>query len=351
MPTQTVLHASMFAPHGSPDTRTVAELLTALETPHWATRRKAAWELGRRQVRRAVKPLLTWLAQTRSAQSRNLILLVLGRIGDERAIDPLLRWLEDWNQAGTAALALSWFNNPRVLPSLRKGLHGSPSECCAVLEALGSRRDRASVDTIIGLTRHEHTSVRAAASAALRHFRGPTIRAALLERLEDPDPYVIREALRGLDPQDQQRAVPALVQILERRDRETVGLAALTLGELRAGAAVEPMVRVLRDRSSTNLARGDVVVPLGMIGDSMSLQPLLDALTDPSPTLRIAAIDGLGYLKDVSALPALEQIASSDSAVEQTGESVRNHARNAIRQLRRVARENRSRAAAAHRRR
>lgn len=346
MPDDLFSHASIFASRGPRDTRTVAELLAALDTPHSATRRKAAWELGRRQVRRAIKPLLVWLAQTRSLRSRNLILLVLGRIGDERAIDPLMRWLKDPNHASTAALALSWFDNPRVLRPLRKGLHGSPEECCAVLEALGSRRDRASVDAIIRLTRHEHTSVRAVAAGALRYFRGPKIRAALLERLQDPSPYVIREALRGLDSADQQKAVPQLLRILERREIEPVGLAALALGELQAPESVEPMVRMVQDRSSANLAWGDVLVPLGMIGDSRALQPLVEALTDSNPAIRIAAIDGLWFLKDVSALPALERIAHVDGSVSA---HVRKRARHAIRHLRDVARERGALAQAASR--
>jgi hypothetical protein len=80
--------------------------------------------------------------------------------------------------------------------------------------------------------------------------------------------------------------------------------AAHLLGDLRDGRAVPILVALLNDPEV------DSIVPwaLGEIGDRRAVGPLLDALDDDSPSMRVLAIYALETLKAKEALPRLKAL-------------------------------------------
>src|SRR5262249_36297487 len=68
---------------------------------------------------------------------------------------------------------------------------------------------------------------------------------------------------------------------------------------------VNSFIRLLNERRRDAPA---AALALGKIGAPAALEPLLAALHDPGPWLREAAVQGLAWLGDPSALPALRSL-------------------------------------------
>jgi hypothetical protein len=73
-------------------------------------------------------------------------------------------------------------------------------------------------------------------------------------------------------------------------------MAAITLGNLRDGAAVPGLILRLRDRDDDPMASAEAARALGKIGDLTALPHLLDALQDDRPVVRGHAADALRRL-------------------------------------------------------
>lgn len=88
-----------------------------------------------------------------------------------------------------------------------------------------------------------------------------------------------------------------------------------------AGDRVAELAKLLAS-SSNEKARLTAVVALANIGDKRTLKPLVTALGDPSPKIRVVAAVALGKLKHKAALPSLRNAANDDADAD-----VRNRAR------------------------
>lgn len=171
------------------------------------------------------------------------------------------------------------------------------------------------VSRLISALQHEDTRTRLNAAMDLYHHPGEATVTALVKALKDPDPEVrgcAAESLRLLrassavgplievletDSEHGPKyyaikalgyirtpsAVQALVSALERRIGDLSELA-FQLGELRAKAAVDALIRLLED--GTPYQRVHAAIALGSIGDRGALGPLERALSDPDDNVR-----------------------------------------------------------------
>lgn len=144
-----------------------------------------------------------------------------------------------------------------------------------------------------------------------RHLRGNV--AFIFAGLGDPRGFdTIVEILndRSDRPEGQGMAMPSsdgryrvVLQITADRY-----YAAHLLGDLRDPRAVPVLVPLLKDKETNSI----VPWALGEIGDRRAIGPLLDALDDESPTMRVLAIYALEKLHAKEALPRLTTLLNDD---------------------------------------
>jgi HEAT repeat protein len=97
---------------------------------------------------------------------------------------------------------------------------------------------------------------------------------------------------------------------------------------------VGTLTRILRDHLEDPGLRGVIAKDLGHLDNPGVIEPLRAALDDPSAEVRYWAAYALGYQRDQQALPALEQLAASDSALVRNLGSVSASAQRAVEVIR-----------------
>ncbi len=320
----------------STDTRDLPELLAALQSSDWVVRNRAAGELRYKGDSSAVEPLLACLA--RNEDDRDVIMGALGMIGDERAIDALAKYCAYPGTAYIAASALSAIDSPRAVPPLVAGLRSPVAVIrSSSAAALGNRQERVAAPEIARLLFDNDAHVREVSVRALAEIGYRKAGRDLIPLLQDEAFTVVCETMRALSRLRVYSAAPDLLRILANGDPEEQFWAALALGHLRERQAIVPLKALLSSSKDDNWARHAAAEALGRIGDLSAYDLLLDALHHPDVVTRISAADGLGYLGHAAAIPALEDAILSDKGVDDFGESVREHARKALRRLRRVS--------------
>ena len=83
--------------------------------------------------------------------------------------------------------------------------------------------------------------------------------------------------------------------------------AAEALGQIKDARAVEPLIAVLSDSQAS--LRKFAARALGQLGDARAVEPLLAALRDPEWNMRTEVIEALGRLGDVRAVEPLMHLA------------------------------------------
>lgn len=165
-----------------------------------------------------------------------------------------------------------------------------------------------------------------------RHLRGNA--GYIFAALSDTRGFDVIVAILG------DRAEKRVVQIIssmgapsiQGQIREDRYYAAHLLGDVKDPRAIPILVPLLKD------ADVNYIVPwsLGQIGDASAIQPLIETLTDPNPSMRVLAIYALVELNATQALPRLRDLLG-DTAKSNFGslESVADAARAAIDRLER----------------
>jgi HEAT repeat protein len=163
-----------------------------------------------------------------------------------------------------------------------------------------------------------------------RELRGNA--AFIYARLADPRGFDVIVAILG--DRSQRRAVHTISSVglpsVEGQIRQDRYYAAHLLGDLKDPRAVPILVALLND------AEVNYIVPwsLGQIGDRSAIQPLIQTLSDSSPSMRVLAIYALVELKATQALPRLRQLlGDNERANFDKSESVAEAARDAIAKL------------------
>src|SRR5688572_24518237 len=146
--------------------------------------------------------------------------------------------------------------------------------------------------------------------------RGQQVAQFLAPMVTDPNLEVRKAVVQALSGSQDKLAVAALVSALRDSDRELRWRAAKALEAagwrpasdeqsvwravayceyLKAAdfgsVAVEPLIAELEDPNSPN--HRDVILSLGRMGDARAIRPLLAAVTDRDPNIRVAAVDAL----------------------------------------------------------
>jgi hypothetical protein len=155
----------------------------------------------------------------------------------------------------------------------------------------------------------ETPQIRAAASRALAYIGDLRAVGTLVSALDDKDysvQYAAAHALGRIGPHDAkelQAAVPALIEHMKSAEP---GLCpyAYPLGKI--DSSFEPLVSILEDRDSGEIPRIYAAEILGDKG-AVAVIPLIDALDDPSSTVRRFAMDGLSRTHDERVVPAFRK--------------------------------------------
>jgi HEAT repeat protein len=168
-------------------------------------------------------------------------------------------------------------------------------------------RDRA-VAALIALLDEQDIDVCLSAIYALNWFRDPRVAGALVRHcLNHVDRLVASEAAEALGRTQDKRAVPALLETLKNTKDRMVRISVIdALGALKDARAVQPLIDLLRAGDSL---RGYAATALGEIGDKGATPVLLEALrSDPSPDVREWVAYGLMEMKDSRAIPDLIRV-------------------------------------------
>jgi HEAT repeats/PBS lyase HEAT-like repeat len=187
-------------------TRAVPALIEALKDPDVQVRDYAAHQLGRIKDRRAVGPLIEFLADPGNIHSWGVA--ALGDIGDSRAVDSIIPFLK----------------------------HQHSHDRCLAAEALGKIGDKRAFEPLLPLLEDNDPvntvtatgigTVRAFAVDALGNLEDARAFDILIRALQtEKDPYVRSAAARGLGRLGDHRAIPALKKAAEDSS-ETVNKAA-----------------------------------------------------------------------------------------------------------------------------
>lgn len=281
-------------------------LVTGLRQGDAATRRQAAISLGHRGDGRAIAPLLAALQRPESeAEVREAAWLSLGLLGRPRepgmpgasqAADAATRSaaeqaLRDCPRRETrpelqaaCATALGDWDSPGALQTLLQLVNAADAPVLVrarSVDALGRRGDAQAVAALARIAAGNVPALRPRAVAALGRTRHPDAAAPLLQALK-----------AATDDGERLRAVQALAQI-------------------GAPAAAEPLSELLRTASAPAL-RYELTTALAAVRGADLREVLTRQLADPTPAVRLAAIDGLRLQAARSAVPALAALAARE---------------------------------------
>jgi HEAT repeat protein len=283
------------------DTRSVEELLAALQEPGQGERRVAALALGLRGDPRAVEPLIA-ATRDRSQWVRMAAVRSLGKLKDPRALEALaerLRQDRDKEVRRSAATALRLLKDRRAVEALT-----------------------------IGLT-DEHWRVAEAAEKALRALKAAPRVDILIDLLRTGDRERRHAAAMRLGDQGDRAAVAPLLEVAENaQEAEWLRVQALdAAAKLDAPNAAEVARRILQARVGDTGMNSPVELVCKAAGVSAlagdaTAQPALRVLLDhANPYVRLAVVQALGALGDESAIAGLEQIQQRDHATVQVDPS------------------------------
>ncbi|MBP7147503.1 MAG: HEAT repeat domain-containing protein [Acidobacteria bacterium] len=236
--------APQFAPPSASTARRVGQLLDRV--------RAAENSLERQQLEDEIVdvgpqaiPLLLTELERRSPATRESMVYALGAIGDPRVIPILRRELS--NQSGLAY--------QEVLYAL--ALAGDDTALLQAMRSAGS------------------ASMLQAGATALDYIAG------------------------SVGP----RAVPLLMQEIPRRAEEARAAGLGALGTICDASAVDFLLEWSRQKAPID--RRFAIVALARIGDPRAAGRVREALADPDASVRNAAAEGIGYMRDAQAVPQL----------------------------------------------
>jgi len=313
-------------------------------------RGNAARALGDFGDKRAVDPLIDVLEHDSDLYVRRDAAEALGKLGDARAIEPLCRALGDRDYpvvAPAAAKALGAFGSAAFDPVLAQFRSGDKAHRYGAAIALGEIGDKRAIAPLLE-TKTSDFQESEAVSGALAKLRDPReIVAELAAQLHDPDHVKREAAANALAKTKNDGAVAPLVAALEDPDSMVRMRAAQALGELgeianktevataiarhltdsdssaakAAAAALMSIGTEGRTQSLTALKSSDANIrlialePLDYRGSTMLMHPIINALHDPDPRIRMTAAKCLRGFVDREAIDAL-LAALNDPAAE-----------------------------------
>jgi twitching motility protein PilT len=203
------------------------------------------------------------------------------------------------------AVALGVAFADRLLPLIAAGDAGTRTAVLKILLAMGDpaaviRRYMEFAKSLAGFARDR-------ALDSLRAF-GDQLVEPVIALLRDPDPDTRAGAIAVAAAFDDKRIVPATIELLQDADWWLRIFAADTLGRLRDGRAVDPLVAQLADPD----LKWAAVEALGRIGDPRALPALGRMLADPAVDVRIEVMLALRHFNHPQVRQAILQMAQND---------------------------------------
>jgi HEAT repeat protein len=152
----------------------------------------------------------------------------------------------------------------------------------------------------------------------MRYFVRETAPRAAMRDLRHPEPRVrvaALEALGRVEAESVGEAIAAVRPSLDDDSPDVRYMAALTLGQLRDGGAVERLIDMVREDPEP-MPRQAAISALGRIGDDAATDALLEALAGEEPDLRFQAAAALPQVNPgAAAAPLCGALADRDAEV------------------------------------
>lgn len=294
-------------------------------------------QLGARSVTAAVKPLIA-LVELNDYQSGPAI-AALGNIGDPRAIGVLIRCFERRNLAWIAKDALVKIGEDALEPLLDALQAPGLDVRFMALRTLGELRDPRSIAPLEQFIASEDDAVN-------RQFARTTLKTVLLDALTHADTAWRLEAIAGLQRLNDARTIPALeARAAADRSAEVCAAAEAAIPSLIAHVDRDPFAehdlpltsretRLAFNALRKHIAReGALPDPDHQPAETLAaLQALAgeyddtaaakirdciyllaaDTLRSADPSVRLVAVQGLGWLCDASTARLLAPVAAHD---------------------------------------
>jgi HEAT repeat protein len=273
--------------------------------------------------------------------------------GTEQSVPALAPLLADKELSSWARIALEAIPGPASDAALRKALDNLDGRLLiGVINSISVRRDDLAVDALAQELTDSDAGVASAAAIALGHIGGRKAAKALTQSMADAPagirsavaegnilcaewflahdnsaeavklydtvrqanvPYQRRlEAIRGAILARGSAGIPLLIEQLQSKDKDTLGVGLRTAREL-AGRDVTEALAAELDRISPD-RRPLLLLAIADRSDSAVLPVVYKAAQSGSDYLRITAINVLARLGDVSGVPVLLEAATQNNA-------------------------------------
>jgi HEAT repeat protein len=302
------------------------DLVPLLRDSEARIRRRAALAIGRVGLREGIAALTPVLSDA-DAEVRQMAAFAIGLIGDQSGRDPLVAALKDPSPLvkGSAAEALGLIGDPAAAPAVAQmaaEIAGSGALAQLPDENGDSVRDtpaaayRLALSALVRLKSYDALATAALSGAeprvhwwpvayALQRFEDPRAVPALLTLLRDPQPYTRAFAAKGLGAMKDRRAVPALIPLVAAPEKNVAVEAIRALGRLGDRTAVPALIKIVETPKPDPHLRLESIVALGSLGGDAATGTLLDALGDPAPAVRAAAIRAVAQADPEGFVPVL----------------------------------------------
>jgi len=293
-----------------------------------AARRSAAIAVGvlgaktpdERDRERAVSALLRYVRSSRGdASGEHFAIIGLSQIATPKALHALVDLADDgkYGQRPFAALGLAtrvFYSDrgrgPKVDADLRERIVSRLAKLsrkfkdadtkAAFLLARGLVKDESAIDELVATVAKRGNAVTRGYACVALGLIGRTerdvkdaLRLALSERGED----LRRNAAIGLGLLHDAEAVPALLDELRKAKSFAVqGQLISAIGTIGDAQAIDPLVRILDDRSKPDATRALAAVGLGMIGDLRELPALTRLAKNYNYRASVSDLDELLYI-------------------------------------------------------
>jgi len=233
-------------------------------------------------------------------------------------LDEALRMLrsDDLAARTTGVWALARMDEPGAMQALLGALsHEDLRVRTFAAMALGDTGDASAVQPLVDLLHDPHEGVRRAACTTLGRIGDSSVVAPLVEALGDPDPtfQVAGSAASALAEIGGVAVLNSLKEALLNSRGQVRYWAAQALGQLGDDRAVEALIAVLEHDQDDDV-RASVAYALGSLGDRRAIKPLVTALDDDSEEVRGWVAGALGAMGAAAerALPKLSELAQGD---------------------------------------
>lgn len=176
------------------------------------------------------------------------------------------------------------------------------------VQALGNMAPSNSLKDVEAACRDPHWSVRIAALHALRKIDSEKSLPAIVAALEDPDHMVRKNAVIALGETGNFNAIPILVEELIDHEMGRYAAEALLMFGRKG---LTWLHRIIGGEYAAEI-KERVIDVIGKIGARRSVKPLMAILDDPTPSIRLAAIDALLFCFDDMLLKKLFRLKMCD---------------------------------------